>query len=648
MKVLRHQLEKGMKQTSPDNSVIMAWMAKWAAELISKYSAGDDGKTPYERIRQEKCKVPLVPVGETVLYLPMKTATESKGTPARKQGVWLGVIERIEETIIGTFNGVIKCRTVSRMANGEQWNPELVLGMRGLPWEPVPGKQSMHIPVDVDDIGDDPERDNGSKARPTEALDDEIPVDTRGSSDKLHISRKAITKYGATTGCPGCNELMKRGQRPGKIAYKHSDECRNRIVEHMRGDPEYRRLLEKHGLDLGVIQSEVFTQDQLQRRKHQVQMVITDIERKERHYRRGAKECQLNQMMRKLMLERMEVAEVYSPPRITTMARKMGLRAGWSLDLSTCDEHGGPWDFNQKEMRNAAVRKLIQDKPVLLIGSPMCGSFSAMNNFNYIKMTEEERNQKINYGRELLEFCIKMYELQWREGRYFLHEHPETASSWQEDCVKKMLQRQGVVRFTGDQCRYGLTSSDGHREGPARKRTSFMTNSPCIVKKLSLRCPNSRDYKVHDHVVLINGRAKAAQVYPPALCRAVCVGLNEQIEADRKGRFLIANINANGQDDSKQMAMEKENLKKRYKIVEVDNDEELEMAWDDVSGAELDTKAVKQARIEEIEYVRKMSLYTKVPIKECYERTGKAPITVRWIDINKGDRKKPQLPFEAR
>ena len=94
MKTLRHQLEGGIKQKIPDQSPIMAWMARWAAELISKYSAGDDGKSPYERIRQEKCQVPLVPFGEKVLYLPMKTATSSKGEPAKRPGVWFGIIER--------------------------------------------------------------------------------------------------------------------------------------------------------------------------------------------------------------------------------------------------------------------------------------------------------------------------------------------------------------------------------------------------------------------------------------------------------------------------------------------------------------------------------------------------------------------------
>ena len=30
-------------------------------------------------------------------------------------------------------------------------------------------------------------------------------------------------------------------------------------------------------------------------------------------------------------------------------------------------------------------------------------------------------------------------------------------------------------------------------------------------------------------------------------------------------------------------------------------------------------------------------MYTKVPIKECIEKTGKQPIAVRWIDVNKQD-----------
>ena len=50
---------------------------------------------------------------------------------------------------------------------------------------------------------------------------------------------------------------------------------------------------------------------------------------------------------------------------------------------------------------------------------------------------------------------------------------------------------------------------------------------------------------------------------------------------------------------------------------------------------------MRRARKEEIEYVQKMQLYTKVPKSECVRETGRSRISVRWIDINKGDAKEP-------
>eukprot|EP00973_Karenia_brevis_P081866 11349902-Karenia_brevis.AAC.1 len=42
-----------------------------------------------------------------------------------------------------------------------------------------------------------------------------------------------------------------------------------------------------------------------------------------------------------------------------------------------------------------------------------------------------------------------------------------------------------------------------------------------------------------------------------------------------------------------------------------------------------------------MKYFRKMGVYKKVPLTRCYELTGKGPIDVRWIDINKQDAKNP-------
>ena len=147
--------------------------------------------------------------------------------------------------------------------------------------------------------------------------------------------------------------------------------------------------------------------------------------------------------------------------------------------------------------------------------------------------------------------------------------------------------------------------------------------------------------QVHQHVTLINGRTKEAHIYSDKFCRAICEGLMEQIDADEKGQYLVVDYdNVKDKAIGELMNMMKE-IKQKYNIVEEDDEIEMVIAWGDVSGAELDLKSVRKARQEEIDYVRKMRLYDKVAIEECYRVTGHAPITVRWIDINKGDIEHP-------
>lgn len=62
------------------------------------------------------------------------------------------------------------------------------------------------------------------------------------------------------------------------------------------------------------------------------------------------------------------------------------------------------WDFIDPEMRNRAARKVLQDRPVLLIGSPMCTVYSAMNHINHARMPKEVVEQRFKGARIHLEF----------------------------------------------------------------------------------------------------------------------------------------------------------------------------------------------------------------------------------------------------
>ena len=200
-----------MKTKVPNESPIIPWMARWAAELLSQHSPGEDGRTPFERIRGEKCVVPVIPFGEQVMYLQMKIVQRSKGEAARKSGVWLGNNERTEESIIGTPKGVVKCRTYSRMEVGKRWDPNVIRNMRGTPSEPVPGRIDHRIPVAIDEGGIEQEYDEVKESSRDDAGDEVPGFVKKSGQDRLHVSRKAIAKYAPIDGCAACTAISLRG-----------------------------------------------------------------------------------------------------------------------------------------------------------------------------------------------------------------------------------------------------------------------------------------------------------------------------------------------------------------------------------------------------------------------------------------------------
>ena len=77
--------------------------------------------------------------------------------------------------------------------------------------------------------------------------------------------------------------------------------------------------------------------------------------------------------------------------------------------------------------------------------------------------------------------CVALSLEQFKNGMYFVHEHPAYATSWQEECIRKLLDEPGVETATCDQCMYGCSAAAG---GPVKKPTTFMTNAPELAKRL--------------------------------------------------------------------------------------------------------------------------------------------------------------------
>ncbi len=72
-------------------------------------------------------------------------------------------------------------------------------------------------------------------------------------------------------------------------------------------------------------------------------------------------------------------------------------------------------------------------------------------------------------------------------------------------------------------------------------------------------------------------------------------------------------------------------------------DEVYEEFRDNITGQVLDHDAVKKARAEELTLIDKLGVWVEVPEAQCYQSTGRAPISTRWVDINKGDDERVEI-----
>lgn len=75
----------------------------------------------------------------------------------------------------------------------------------------------------------------------------------------------------------------------------------------------------------------------------------------------------------------------------------------------------------------------------------------------------------------------------------------------------------------------------------------------------------------------------------------------------------------------------------------VDQEEFQEWYWDDVNGGWLPPDKVREARMLEMDYLKKQNVYEKRPLSEAFQVTGRRPIAVRWLDTDKGDPTRPNF-----
>lgn len=638
---------------------IYHWLVRHVGTILTRVKVHSiTGLTAYERMKRKPSHAIMMPIGEAILYQASAKARTRRSADRFKEGIYLGISWRSEEVIVGTPEGVTLARSVRRNPEERKWNAEMVRGLRGTPLD-VKGQDFEEDDINPEDMSHEKGEGHEEKAR----------------SRNFHIRRQDLDKHGPTDGCPGCSSLLR-----GQCRALHLEACRRRFEEEMLKDPEtaerVARGLERMAEEwLGDNEHDERQRDeqedrgpkkqgeggrqpghgeQRQRDGDEDEGATEDAERaKRRRISSGPragdedvfgdefeeiigeggegteeeaidrtrkhedidedtdnKRRRVSQLAVVTEVEKQpKVAEIYSMPRIAQVAEEMGMQKGSSMDIRN------GWDFSRADHRHECRRRLKAEEPDLVIGSPMCTMFSVLQNLNPGKDTEEWNRA---YAEAVLHinFCVEVYRDQMARGAYFLHENPAWATSWQTAAIRGLNEQVGVITTIIDMCQYGLETSKGSMRGPARKPTKMMTNAPMIAQELRRRCPGR-----HNHIPLMSGRAGPCAEYPLGLCRAVCKGLINQAKADREGARLICSMmNENGLEEVS----------------------ENDWVWDDAKGGWLNPRLVMEARAKEIEYVKKMGLYEKVPREVAHrEGGGRKPIKVRWVDTNKGNGENP-------
>ena len=108
----------------------------------------------------------------------------------------------------------------------------------------------------------------------------------------------------------------------------------------------------------------------------------------------------------------------------------------------------------------------------------------------------------------------RLYEEHLNEGRWFLHEHPNSATYCKLPEMLALMTDLGITRAVAQSCRYSMRASDHMGAGRVKKPNGFVTNSVFLKEHLL-----SNRIEGHRHIQLVGGKARACQAYPDKLRR---------------------------------------------------------------------------------------------------------------------------------
>ena len=110
-----------------------------------------------------------------------------------------------------------------------------------------------------------------------------------------------------------------------------------------------------------------------------------------------------------------DVAEIFSQPRVAAEATaktygKRRIMPGWSLDLTMNDPlDNRPWNLSKADKKERLFELMDTKLPYMIIGSPLCTAFSALQYLNESQTKPRrysQRTPRSTRTRDDLLFCL--------------------------------------------------------------------------------------------------------------------------------------------------------------------------------------------------------------------------------------------------
>jgi hypothetical protein len=213
------QLERRIEREVPPTHPLSAWLLEHVCLLINALHVGEDGKTPWKRLRGRDFGQRLVAFGERVRFKqppkgPQHDVARNMG-PRMFPGTFIGYhLSSNSYRVINNNGDVIKTRGIMRRPLADGWNAETIENISATPWS-----LRQAAPAERVELGRRVAASEGAEDAP-------VPLPRR-----LKITMQVLDTYGTTEDCPQCTHIRAFSETKPGVA--HSEKCRQRIVDAM-------------------------------------------------------------------------------------------------------------------------------------------------------------------------------------------------------------------------------------------------------------------------------------------------------------------------------------------------------------------------------------------------------------------------------